>query len=323
MLDRRRFSLGAVGASLVIPTMAFGQAKTLKYANAANDQSGSNKFNVKLAELVDKHTNGAIKTQFFMGTLGGEQRLIENMSLGLLDIYNGAYTGIREFDVFYSPFFFKDSEQALRVLKGPIGRKASAKLEEKYKAKLIGVGRLGPYVVATKKKIDSYADLKGMKIRTPAIEGCVTAVKALGANPTPVPFTDIYLALQNSTIDGFVSALNPSIAGKFYEVCKYLVTPPFGEALDKQLISTRVWQSLTSEQQRIYISSFDELEVTDYFKMSETSVTNDIKTWTDYNGADSLLKLPQKELAELMAPVNEKVADEVYGPGSWKTIQSA
>jgi TRAP-type transport system periplasmic protein len=327
LITRRTFAIGAgvaAASTLAAPFPLRAQGRIeLKYGNAGNAQTLSNRFNTKLAEVIAQRTNNAVGIQIFAGTLGGEQRLIEGMALGLIDFYNGAYTGTREFDILYSPYFFKDAEHAKRVLKGPVGERAQQVLEQKYQARMIGVGRLGPYIIATKRPVTSAADFRGMKIRTPQIEGCIEAVKHVGAAPTPIPFNEIYLALQNGTVDGFVSSLNVSVAQKFFEVCKYLVTNPFGEALDKQLIATRAWNRLSPDQRNVIVNSFDELEATDYFKAATASIDSDIAAWRQANGADSIISLPAADIAKSFEPLNARMANEVFGAGAWDRIQAA
>ncbi len=255
-ISRRRLGagLGAIAAASILPSRSDAQAViNLKYGNAGNAQTISNIFNQRFFQVLAERTNNAIRVEIFAGTLGGEQRLLESMALGTIDIYNGAYTGTREFDIFYAPGFFKDGEHAKRVIKSAIGEKASAVLEKRYQARLLGVGRLGPWVLSTKKKISSIEEVKGMKLRAPQIEGVVEALKHLGANPTPIAFNEIYTALQSGTVDGFVSALNPSVAGKFYEVSKYIFTNRFGEGLDKIAIATRAWNRLSPEQRDVLL----------------------------------------------------------------------
>lgn len=319
----RRAALATLGASAALGSLsASAQARIeFKLGNAGGPTTISNKFNIALFEAFEKRTNGAVKTQIFAGTLGGEQRLLEGMSLGTLDVYNGAYTGTREFDIFYAPGFFKDGEHAKRVIKSALGEKASAVLEKRYQARLLGVGRLGPWVLSTKKKISSIEEVKGMKLRAPQIEGVVEALKHLGANPTPIAFNEIYTALQSGTVDGFVSALNPSVAGKFYEVSKYIFTNRFGEGLDKIAIATRAWNRLSPEQRDILLKTFDEIEHTDYFGAGNAAIETDLATWKQFNGADSVATLDQAGLVKQMEPLNRRLADEVYGPGSWDAIQ--
>ncbi len=323
-LITRRAALGGLGAAgALVASRAGAQAKVeLKYGNAGNEQTTSNRFNKKLFDLVAQRTNGSLTVQIFAGTLGGEQRLLEGMALGTIDIYNGAYTGTREFDIFYSPGFFKNGAHAGRVIKSGLGEKASKVLESRYQARLLGVGRLGPWVLSTKKKIASIEEIKGMKLRAPQIEGVVEALKHLGASPTPIAFNEIYLALQNGTVDGFVSALNLSVAGKFYEVSKYICSNAFGEGLDKEAISVRAWGRLSADQQKVLQASFDELEQVDYYEAGLKAVATDLATWQQFNGADSVVKLDEADLLRRMTPLNERLANEVYGAGSWAQIQA-
>jgi len=325
IISRRGFAAGTAAAAALaaLPAGARAQARIeFKYGNAGNAQTISNKFNERLFQVIEQRTNGGIKVQIFAGTLGGEQALLNGMALGTIDIYNGAYTGTREFDIFYSPSFFKDGEHAKRVIKSAVGEKASKVLETRYQARLLGVGRLGPWILATKRKITSLDELKGMKLRAPQIEGMVAALNHLGANPTPIAFNEIYLALQNGTVDGFVSALNPSVAGKFYEPCKYLYTNEFGYGLDKQAISTRAWGRLNAAQQKTMMDTFDEIEAIDYFKAGNDAIQSDFDAWGKANGADSLVKLDDADIRRRMTPLNQKLADEVYGAGSWDQIQA-
>ena len=216
VLTRRAFGLSTAAATLGGPSgAARAQSKVnLRYGNAGNAETLSNSFNTTLFDDVTKKTDGAVGFTMFQGTLGGEQKLLESMALGGLDIYNGAYTGTREFDVLYSPYFFKDGAQAGRVMQGAIGEKASAVLQKRYHAQLLGTGRLGTYNLMLKEPIKNFADIKGRKIRTASIEGCLEGVKFFGGTPTPIPFDQIYLALQQGIVDGVLTALNPGVAGE-------------------------------------------------------------------------------------------------------------
>lgn len=321
-LSRRQFGMGVAAAAMAagLPRRAHA-AMTLKFGTAAAPGTVTANFGTKVFQLLEKKTNGDVKAQIFAATLGGEKTILDGVSLGTIDAYAGAYTGLREFDILYSPGFFKNGEQAWKVMQGPLGDKASKMLESKYKSRLLTVGRLGPYVLALKKKISSIDEVKGLKIRTPPIEGCTEAIKHLGANPTPVAFNEVYLALQQGVVDGFVSALNPSVAGKFYEPCKYVVANEFGLALDKMVISVRSWERLTAPQRDALLGTIRELEPVDYFKAGVDAVKKDLDTWRAANGPDSVLTLDEQAFLAKMRPLNEKMANDVFGPGSWDVIQ--
>jgi TRAP-type C4-dicarboxylate transport system substrate-binding protein len=329
VLTRRAFGVAAAGAATAAATGLAGmgaraQSKiTLRYGNAGNSQSLSNVFNAKLFADVTKKTDGALSFTIFAGTLGGEQKLLESMALGGLDIYNGAYTGTREFDTLYSPYFFKDGAQAGRVMAGQIGEKASAVLQKRYSARLLGTGRLGTYNLMLKEPIKNLADLKGRKIRTASIEGCIEGVKFFGGSPTPIPFDQIYLALQQGIVDGVLTALNPGVSGKFYEVCKYVVSNDFGIALDKEVISSTAWNRIPAADRTILQTEMSALEVPDYYQAGLAQKQTDLDSWAKANGADSVITLPGAGLYEQLEPLNQRLATEVFGPGSWDTIKSA
>lgn len=322
-LTRRSFMVSAAGAAL-LPGAAGAQSKiTLRYGNAGNAQSLSNTFNAKLFADVSAKTNGAVAFTMFAGTLGGEQKLLESMALGSLDMYDGAYTGTREFDILYSPYFFRDSAQAGRVMQGELGAKASAVLQKRYHARLLGIGRLGGYNLMLKDPIKSFADLKGRKIRTAAIEGCIEGVKFFGGNPTPIPFDQIYLALQQGIVDGVLTALNPGVSGKFYEVCKYVVASDFGVALDKEVISETAWNRLSPDQRATLQNSFNSLEGSDYYGVGVTQKDADLASWAKANGSDSVITLDAGALYEQLEPLNSRLANEVFGPGAWDLVKKA
>lgn len=321
----RRTVLGgaaALGASALLPRRA-SAATILRYGNAGAPTTLSNTFNARLSDIVSEKTNGNLSFEIFAGTLGGEKQLIESMALGSLDMYNGAYTGTDEFDIFYSPYFFRDGVHAKAVLDSEIGEQASSVLEERYRARLLGVGRLGGYNLMLKEPIETLADIKGRKIRTPQIKGCVEGVAFFGGVPTPIPFNEVYLSLQNGIVDGVLTALNPGVQFKFYEVCKHVVVPDFGLALDKQVISTRAWDGLTEEEQQILVSSFEALEEEAYYQAGLAAKETDLAAWAAANGDDALLNIDATTLVSDLEPLNRRLANEVYGEGAWEKIQAA
>ncbi|WP_445809248.1 TRAP transporter substrate-binding protein [Yoonia sp.] len=307
-------------AAGVAPRAAMA-ATVLRYGNAGGPQSLSNTFNAKLSDTLSERTGGELSFEIFAGTLGGEKDLIESMALGALDIYNGAYTGTDQFDVMYSPYFFKDGVHAKRVLDSEIGATASKALEDKYNARLLGAGRLGGYNLMLKEPIESLADLKGRKVRAPQIKGCIEALSFFGAIPTPIPFNEVYLSLQSGIVDGVLTALNPAVQFKFYEVCANVVVPDFGLALDKEVISVAAWDALGAEKQMILQDTFNELEEEAYFKAGLASKSVDLAAWAAANGDAALIDLDASGLATDIAPLNERMANEAFGDGSWAKMQ--
>lgn len=321
-LSRRSVLAGAAAmAGAVALPHAASAATMLRYGNAGGPGTLSNTFNQKLSDLIKERTKGELSFEIFAGTLGGEKQLIESMALGALDMYNGAYTGTNEFDTFYTAHFFRDGAHAGAVIKSDIGAQASAKLESQYQARLLGVGRLGSFNLMLKEPISSMADLKGRKIRSAQIRGCIEGLNHVGAIPTPIPFNEIYLALQNGIVDGVLTALNPGVQFKFFEVAKYVMVPDFGLALDKEVISTAAWNALSPDHQKILQDSFDELEAKEYYEVGKAQKAKDLDAWSAANGKEALLDFDASGLAAQFEPLNRKLAEEVYGAGAWDKIQ--
>jgi TRAP-type transport system periplasmic protein len=321
-MSRRSVLAGAAAmAGAAALPQAASAATVLRYGNAGGPGTLSNTFNQKLSDLIKERTNGELSFEIFAGTLGGEKQLIESMALGSLDMYNGAYTGTNEFDIFYTANFFRDGAHAGAVIKSDIGAQASAKLESQYQARLLGVGRLGSFNLMLKEPISSMADLKGRKIRSAQIRGCIEGLNHVGAIPTPIPFNEIYLALQNGIVDGVLTALNPGVQFKFYEVAKYVVVPDFGLALDKEVISTAAWNALSPDHQAIVQAAFDELEAKEYYQVGLAQKAKDLDAWSAANGKDSLLDFDASGLVAEFEPLNKKLAEEVYGAGAWDKIK--
>lgn len=117
-------------------------------------------------------------------------------------------------------------------------------------------------------------------------------------------------------MDGVLTALSPGVAGKFYEVATYVVEPDFGLALDKQVISEASWGRLPEDKQQIMQSLFAEMEEVDYYGASISRKEKDLATWEGANGPDSVLKFDGASLAADFEPLNQRLADEVYGAGT-------
>ena len=144
--SRRRFLGGLVagGAAMAAFPRHARAATTLQYANASNAQNITNQFVTRFAKAVADATGGEVKTDFLLN-MGSEQSIIEGLSLGTLDMAMTGYTGMPEFDVFYTPFLLRDLPHGVKVFEGPLGRKAQDAMLAKLKLRLVGVGSTGPF----------------------------------------------------------------------------------------------------------------------------------------------------------------------------------
>jgi len=207
----------------------------------------------------------------------------------------------------------------VRVMAGPIGEKCRQAMMSRYNIRMVGVGNTGPFVLATKNRVTKWSDLRGMKIRVPPFAAYIEAVRQLGANPTPVPFNEIYLALQQGVVDGVVTILNIMFANKFIEVCKYVVQNDFGVGLDKFVISQRSYMRMSAEQRKVFDDTFAETQPGG-IQLALDNASKDFDNWKRLNGPDSVNMLDPAEMERTLRPGAERFANEAFGAGSFEMI---
>jgi len=322
---KRRQALKALGAAAIVSQVglskpARAQVK-LRYSNASNSGYLANIVMQEFWDEVRKRTNGEIVCETFWGTLGGEQTLLNGVSLGTLDGYHGAYTGMREFDLFYTVGLFRDYEHAARVINGPLRDKLQKAFEAKYKVHMLGLGRAGSFGLQTKPKPASWADVKNLKVRGGSIEGVIESIKAIGANPVPMAFNEVYTALQQGVVDGQVTLNTLIITMKYFEVVKHWIRNDFGLGFDKVVISQRTWNRFKPEQRKLLQALFFEMEEKKWYPVLKQRLDADYRKWEEIAGAGTVVTLPEAELRRMTAPTAERLANEILGPGTFKQIQ--
>lgn len=212
---------------LLVSQVAFSKHITLTFASAYSEEDHQTQSLLKFAELIKEKTNGAITVNVeFGGVLGGERDVAEGIQIGTID---GAILGgiLQNFDpalaILEFPFLFKNAEHIKYVMEGPIGEVINERMQDKIGMRFLSIiMRTSRELTTTKKSIRTLADLKGLKIRVPEMKAHIETWKALGANPTPIAFPEVYTALQLGTVDGQENPIPVIYANKFYEVCKYL-----------------------------------------------------------------------------------------------------
>lgn len=327
MISRRRFNQGLAGTAAMA---AFGglatqanAGKKLIYGNAGNIDSASNQFAIKWLDLVKERTGGSLEFDIKAGTIGGGKDVLDGTALGTVQVYNGAYTGLREFDVFYAPYFARDSDHAKKVVQEVLADRLEAAVSKRYPSvKFLSVARAGPWKLFTNEKLETFEDIKGMKIRAPKIEGVVAGLEQLGAKPTIIPFNELYGALQQGVVDGMATLGNLMITQKFYEVVKHCYQNDWGIGLDKQMIHTPTWDGLTAEEQTILVDTFNELEPSDFFRATAEAEADNFAKWREFNGEDSAPLLDASAAQKSLEPAIAKLTNDIFGDGMYEKIQA-
>lgn len=178
-------------------------------------------------DIVEKGSNGNLKVKIFpSGQLGGERESVEqvkNMSLEMATASAGPLTTFNtSMMVMDIPFLFNSYEIAWMVLDGSAGE-ALKETFEKQGFKVLGFMENGfRHITNTVRPINKPEDLKGLKLRTMEAPMHMVSFRALGANPTPVPFPELYMVLQQKIVDGQENPLMNIWEIKFYEVQDYV-----------------------------------------------------------------------------------------------------
>ena len=246
------FALTAVSASAddaIVLKIGVSTADTDPRNIAAND----------FAKEIEEKTNGAVKAEVYPAVqLGGDGQLVESMVLdaGTVDIVitdaSNFGTIVPDMNISGLPFLFADFDAAFAFMDGEIEAAAEAELLE-----LTDVHVLAHYsngfrcVTNSKGPVETPADMKGMLIRTPENQVIMATMSALGANPQPLAFSELYQALQQKTYDAQENPIPIIYNNKLYEVQEFLsVTNHIYSGLCFA-ISGSAWDSLTAEQQEI------------------------------------------------------------------------
>lgn len=215
-------------------------------------QLGVNKF----AELAAEKSGGKIKVRGYPdGQLGAELQSISSAQGGVLEmaVVSTAATAsvVKEFGVYDLPFLFGNYKEADLILDGPIGRKLLDKLPENGLIGLCYWENGFRHVTNSKRPIARIEDFKGLKIRTIQNPVFIDIFNTLGANATPLPFTEVFTALEARAIDGQETPYSNIHGNKFYEVQKYVSSSGHIYGAAVVLVSKKFWDRLSGDEQKI------------------------------------------------------------------------
>lgn len=193
-----------------------------------HDQPVTNERHIALTyfkEMVEERSNGEIRIEIYpQGLLGNEAVLTESVTFNDLEMVATSSTNQYGslISIFELPYLFDDHQQAWEILDGPIGREiADTYLEDNLR--LLAYYENGFRQITSNRVINSPADMKGLKIRTPEFPMSIQVFNALGANPTPMGFSELYTALQQGTVDAQENPIANAYTNKFQEVQDYVI----------------------------------------------------------------------------------------------------
>ena len=251
--------LAAVALAVPLSLIATGaQAQTkLKWAHVYETSEPYHKWSVWAAEEIKKRSNGKFDiTVFPASSLGKETDINQGMLLGTVDmIISGPSFAARSYPrlgIAYYPFIFRDGEHMLAYSKSDIFKEISDGFRAQTGIQITAYTYYGARHTTSNKEFKDCAGMKGLKIRVPDVPAYTATPRACGANPTPIAFAEVYLALQNGTVDAQENPLTTIEAKKFYEVQKNIIlTGHIVDSLATQ-VAPHVWNKLSDADKKVF-----------------------------------------------------------------------
>ncbi len=259
-----KFAAACAIAACTTGLISTAQAQTkLKWAHVYETSEPFHKQSVWAAEEIKKRSNGRFDIQVFpASTLGKESDLNQGLQLGTVDIIiSGASFAARSYPrigVGYYPYTFRDAEHLLKYAKSDVFKELADGYKQKTGIQTTAVTYYGARHSTSNKPFKTCDEMKGLKMRVPDVPAYMALPRACGANPTPIAFAEVYLALQNGTVDAQENPLTTIDAKKFYEVQKNIIlTGHINDSLITQ-IAPHVWNVLSEADRKMFTEVMQE-----------------------------------------------------------------
>jgi tripartite ATP-independent transporter DctP family solute receptor len=254
MSDVFKMVMGVV--ALAVATGAMAQTK-LKWAHVYETTEPYHAAALWAASEIKKRTNARYEIEVFpASTLGKETDINQGLTLGTVDIiYTGQLFAGRTYGplaIGGAPYMFRDFDHWKRYATSPLFRQLSDGYQKAGGNKVVAITYYGERHVTSNKPINRPEDMKGLKIRVPDAPLYTMFPRAVGANPTPIAFAEVYLALQNGTVDAQENPLPTIDAKKFYEVQKYIVLTGHITDAILTIVAGGTWDKLSDADKQVF-----------------------------------------------------------------------
>lgn len=327
---RRALLAAAVTAAIASPFAALAQdikPRIIRFGYGLNEQSNQGRAVKLFAEQVEKASGGKMKvraigaaalgpdTQMQQALIGGAQEMMVGSTATLVGI-------TKEMALWDTPFLFNSAKEADVILDGPIGQKVMNKLQEKGLVGLVYWENGFRNLTNSKRAVTKVEDLAGIKLRVMQNNVFLDSFKTLGANAIPLPFSELFSALETKAVDGQENPFNTILSSKFYEVQKYLSVTNHVYSPWIVTVSKKWWDGLSKDEQKVLM---DAARASRDFERQDTRAEA-AKALADLKAKGmSINELTPAETArmrERLTRINASVATNV-GMDLWNETQAA
>src|SRR3954464_9089755 len=310
-------------AALLAATNPRPAQPRLKWAHVYETSEPFHTSSVWAAQEIEKRTNGRYHIDVYPASqLGKENDINQGLTLGTVDIIiSGSSFAAKSFPrigVTYYPYTFRGVEHLLAYTKSDIYKELTKGYEEKTGHHIVAVSYYGTRQTTSNKPISSCADMQGLKMRVPDVPAYLAMPRACGANTAPIAFAEVYLALQNGTVEAQENPLTTIEAKKFYEVQKNIVLT--GHIVDhlNTIISKSLWAKLSDEDRQIFVEVTQEAaaRTTKKIEAREAELVQFFK--------DKGLNVTEANKQDFIDAVHKNTTFEQYGyqKADWDAIEA-
>ncbi|KRB88477.1 TRAP transporter substrate-binding protein [Noviherbaspirillum sp. Root189] len=242
-----------LGVAAVVSANAFAQAPiVIKFSHVVANDTPKGKAADRFKALAEKATKGRVKVEVYPNsTLYKDKEELEALQLGAVQMLAPSLAkfgplGVKEFEIFDLPYIFPTKEVLYRVTEGPIGKDLFKKLESK------GITGLaywdnGFKVMSANKPLRTPADFKGLRMRIQSSKVLDVQMRALGANPQVMAFSEVYQALQTGIVDGTENPPSNLYTQKMHEVQKHVTVSNHGYLGYAVIVNKKFWDGLPAD----------------------------------------------------------------------------
>ena len=276
---------------LSISALTLAEPIVIKFSHVVAPDTPKGKAAEKFKQMVEERSKGAMKVEIYPNSqLYKDREELEALQLGAVQILAPSMAkfgplGAREFELFDLPFIFPNKETLYRTMDGVVGKRLFSKLETK------GITGLaywdnGFKQMSANKPMHKVADFNGLKMRIQSSKVLDAQMKALGAMPQVMAFSEVYTALQQGVVDGTENPLSNIYTQKMHEVQKHMTLSDHGYLGYAVITNKKFWEGLTEPQRNLIAQAMKEATV------YERSIAKD-------EGDDSLAKIRAAKTTEI------------------------
>lgn len=253
MTLRRLVLAASLALPFALPTASFAQAPIIiKFSHVVAPDTPKGKGAQRFKELAEQRTGGKVKVELYPNSqLYKDKEELEALQLGSVQMLAPSLAkfgplGVKEFEVFDLPYLFKDTDAFRAVTEGQLGADLFKKLEPKG-IKGLAYWDNGFHIMSANKPLHSVADFKGLKMRIQSSKVLDAQMRALGAIPQVMAFSELYQALQSGVVDGTEGVPSNFYTQKIFEVQKHMTLSNHGHLAYAVIVNKKFWEGLPAD----------------------------------------------------------------------------